>query len=41
MPNNDASWTTISGKTKAKTAPSSTKSSAAPVMPKAEAKSLF
>lgn len=45
MPNNDANWTTVSGKAKAKTAPSSTKSStaaaAAPVIPKAEVKSTL
>jgi len=41
MPNNETNWTTVSGKTKAKAAPSSTKSSAAPVLPKAEVKSMF
>jgi hypothetical protein len=40
MPNNETNWTTVSGKTKAKAAPSS-KSSAAPVLPKAEIKSMF
>ncbi|CAF1021461.1 unnamed protein product, partial [Adineta ricciae] len=40
MPSNDSNWTTVSGKAKTKAAPSSTKSSAAPVMPKAETKSI-
>ncbi|CAF1295956.1 unnamed protein product [Adineta steineri] len=40
MPNNETSWTTVSGKAKTKAAPSSTKSSAAPVIPKAEVKTI-
>jgi hypothetical protein len=41
MPNNDANWTTVSGKTKAKTGPTSTKSTAAPIIPKVEVKSIL
>jgi len=40
MPNNDANWTTVSGKTKAKPVPSSTKSTAAPIIPQAEVKTI-
>jgi hypothetical protein len=41
MSNKDGNWTTVTAKTKVKPAPSSTKSAAAPVMPKAETKSRF
>jgi hypothetical protein len=41
MSNKETSWTTVSGKTKAKPAPASGKSTAAPVLPKAEVKSIF
>jgi hypothetical protein len=36
----DATWTTVTAKTKVKPAPSSNKSAAAPVMPKAETKTI-
>jgi hypothetical protein len=41
MPNNETSWTTVSGKTKPKAAAASGKSAAAPVIPKVEVKSIF
>ncbi|CAF0734833.1 unnamed protein product [Rotaria sordida] len=40
MPNNETNWTTVSGKTKTKSASSSTKPSGIPVMPKAEVKTI-
>ncbi|CAF4532713.1 unnamed protein product [Rotaria sp. Silwood2] len=40
MPNNETNWTTVSGKTKAKSTTSSTKPSGIPVMPKAEVKTI-
>ncbi|CAF3328330.1 unnamed protein product [Rotaria socialis] len=40
MRNNDANWTTVAGKPKGKAAPSSTKPSGIPVMPKAEIKTI-
>ena len=41
MSNKETSWTTVSGKTKAKPASASGKSTAAPILPKAEVKSTF
>ncbi len=41
MAKNETSWTTVSGKTKSKIVPPSTKSSAAPILPKAEVKSIY
>jgi len=41
MANNETNWKTVPGKGKGKTTASSTKSSAAPVIPKVEIKSIF